>query len=193
MGNIGWQLSGACLSALPVELTIFSAQNKGAFNLLNWQTASEVNNSCFEIQRSAEVQKFESIGEVKGVGTNSTIQNHSFSDNNPVDGINYYRLRQVDIDGKATLSNVVSVLNGKAKNNFSIQINVAQTEIFINASESKNIDSPFEIVDMLGRTLLASIFKNNQTVLKMNIESFSAGQYFIHFFSEAEASRFVKL
>ena len=193
MGNIGWQVLGACLSTLPVELTNFTAQNKGAFNSLNWQTATEVNNNHFEVQHSIDAQKFENIGEVKGVGTSNGIQNYSFKDYNPVDGINYYRLRQVDNDGKATISNVVSVLNGNAKNSFSVQTNVAQTEIFINASESKNMDTPFEIVDMLGRTVQSLVFKNNQTTQKISIASFRAGQYLIHFFSEAAALRFVKL
>ena len=193
MGNMGWQVAGACLSALPVELTTFTAQNKDAFNVLIWQTASEINNSHFEIQRSVDGQKFEIIGEVKGIGTSNNLENYSFTDNYPFDGINYYRLRQVDNDGKAMISNVVSVLNGKQKNSFSVQTNVAQSEIFINASASKNVDTPFEIVDMLGRTMLSEVFKNNQTLLKINIESFSAGQYLIHFFSEAAALRFVKL
>ena len=193
MHDIGWSVAGACLTVLPVELTTFIAENKITTNLLKWQTATEVNNSFFEIQRSSDAQKFEKMGEVKGVGNSSSLQNYSFTDINPIYGINYYRLRQVDINGKATISNVVSVLNGKAKNNFSVQANVAQSEIFITTSEAKNTDTPFEIIDMLGREVGSSVFKNNSTNIRVSIESLNAGQYLIHFYNDDAPLRFVKL
>ncbi len=191
--DLGWSVAGACLSVLPVELSTFTAQNKGRSNILKWQTVSEINNSHFEIQHSSDAQKFENIGEVKGVGSSNSLQNYSFSDDNPLEGVNYYRLRQVDIDGKATLSNVVSVLYGKIKNNFSVQSNVAQSEIFISTPEAKTTDTPFEIVDVLGRSVQSSVFKNNQTAMKINIESIATGQYFIHFYSDVAPLRFVKM
>lgn len=96
-------------SALPITLLSFSGNKDGSTVKLNWKTASEFNNARFEIETSKDNRSFYKIGEVESKGNSVTEQLYNFSDNVPVKGVNYYRLRQVDIDAHSTFSNTVAV------------------------------------------------------------------------------------
>jgi len=88
---------------LPVSLTSFNASKAQNGIQLNWQTASEQNNQYFDILRSVNGKDFVSIGTIKGAGTTSEAKSYAFTDYNPVSGYNYYKLKQVDGDGKSTV------------------------------------------------------------------------------------------
>lgn len=100
------------INPLPIELLSFQAtpvDHKKV--LLEWATASEKNNDHFEVERSTDGVNFEYLKPIKayGNGTSTTKQTYSTPDTDPYTGISYYRLKQVDQDGKYTYSNVVSV------------------------------------------------------------------------------------
>lgn len=94
---------------LPVELIDFTAKPVENSVFLNWKTASELNADRFEVERSKDGFTFEKIGEKQAAGTTTAQQSYSFIDENPLPGMNYYRLRQVDFDGAFEYSKVVSV------------------------------------------------------------------------------------
>lgn len=94
---------------IPVELVSFTAYRTGGSVILNWTTASEVNNSGFEIQRSTDKTDFTSIGFVSGKGTATEHQSYSCSDHNAAPGVNYYRLKQIDYSGSFEYSGVIEV------------------------------------------------------------------------------------
>jgi len=96
-------------SAVPVELTSFSASAKNSNVILSWQTATELNNSGFEIEKSINRNDFYKIGFVSGAGTTSETNNYSFADNNTEKQKMYYRLKQIDFDGTFSYSGVVEV------------------------------------------------------------------------------------
>jgi hypothetical protein len=95
--------------SIPVELASFSANVSGRNVMLNWITATELNNSGFEIERSADNLMWNKIGSVSGKGTTTEKSYYSFEDNNPVNGKSYYRLKQMDYDGSFEYSNTVEV------------------------------------------------------------------------------------
>ena len=101
--------------ALPVELTKFGVSKSASNILVEWQTASEVNNDRFEIERSTDANRFSSIGKVKGEGNSQRMNDYSFIDDQPIQGQNYYRLKQIDIDGAFSYSDIVSVEIAKAE------------------------------------------------------------------------------
>jgi len=96
-------------TVVPVELVSFSAEAVGDEVILNWVTASEVNNSGFEIHRSTDRISFETVGFIAGKGTTTEKQYYTFSDVNPVTENSYYRLNQIDHDGSSSLSDVIEV------------------------------------------------------------------------------------
>jgi len=92
---------------LPVELTSFLANVIGSNVILRWQTATELNNYGFEIERSNNKINFEKIGFVQGSGNSNSDKNYSFTDKQKLSGKYYYRLKQIDNDGAFEYSKVV--------------------------------------------------------------------------------------
>ncbi|MFZ1280863.1 MAG: T9SS type A sorting domain-containing protein [Ignavibacteriaceae bacterium] len=97
------------VAPLPVELTSFAAVSHNQQVNLNWSTATELNNSGFEIQRSISNSEFVAVGFVKGVGTTTIQQDYSFSDKNLSVGKYLYRLKQIDFNGQFEYSDEVEV------------------------------------------------------------------------------------
>ncbi len=96
---------------LPVEYLRFSARVEGSTVKLEWITASEVNNDYFIVERSDDGQRFDRVGLVDGHGTTSEKQSYVFTDH-PGGPLAYYRLRQVDFDGRHHLSDIVAARPG---------------------------------------------------------------------------------
>jgi len=104
-----WTLVDKTL-VLPIELTSFSAKCDGNVVDIFWQTASELNNHHFEIERSDDGINFISIASVNTQhGNSSAAQNYSAIDENPLNVKSYYRLKQVDNDGKFTYSSIITL------------------------------------------------------------------------------------
>ena len=93
----------------PVELLSFTGVAEDRLVILNWVTATEINNDRFEVQWSDDAVSFIHIGEVAGNGTTQEDQYYSFIDREALTGVNYYRLRQVDYDGQYEYSPIISV------------------------------------------------------------------------------------
>jgi len=107
---------------LPVELTSFTALSQNSKVVLNWSTASELNNNGFEIQRKSRNSDFVTLGFVKGSGTSSEQKQYSYSDSKLADGNYSYRLKQVDFNGQFEYSNTVEV-DVRSLNDFSLEQN----------------------------------------------------------------------
>jgi hypothetical protein len=95
---------------LPIELLSFNAKVEGENIQLDWSTASETNNSYFNVERSADGINFASIYKVNGAGNSSQTLNYASLDNKPLAGLSYYRLKQTDFDGKTSYSSKESVV-----------------------------------------------------------------------------------
>lgn len=94
---------------LPVELTAFFGKENNGQILLYWTTAQEINNDYFELQRSMDGRSFEVIDYIVGAGNSTTPIHYEAIDKQPVKGVNYYRLRQVDFDESEHFSPVITV------------------------------------------------------------------------------------
>ncbi|MCB0490421.1 MAG: T9SS type A sorting domain-containing protein, partial [Cyclobacteriaceae bacterium] len=94
---------------LPVELKYFNASRVAEGVVLDWATASELNNDYFTIQRSTDGSEFANLIDVEGSGTKSDETNYQYIDEMPLMGISYYRLRQTDFDGSQSYSEIIKV------------------------------------------------------------------------------------
>ncbi len=99
---------------IPVELTSFTANvNNLGQVVLNWETATEVNNHMFEIERRSETSEYRTIGFVEGFGTTTEPKSYIYTDVTAENGINYYRLKQVDFNGTYEYSDEIEIdVNG---------------------------------------------------------------------------------
>lgn len=112
--DLNWNLTnGASLdcTVLPLELAMFDVVNQEIANRLQWITASEHNTDMFELQRSADGMEFQAIGQVNAAGNSHTALEYSYWDEHPQNGVNYYRLKQTDLDGSTFYSQTVSTRN----------------------------------------------------------------------------------
>lgn len=155
--------STSCVTALPVEFSSFSARPVNGEVLLNWTTGEEINNSHFEVQTSVDGRRWENIGTVNGVGNSVQEVNYSFTDIGPSQGLNLYRIKQVDFDGAYAFSgianaNIGSVAGGKASI-YPNPIFDRQTTLSLEGQWSNN--SSATLVDFNGRKL--ATFNNIST------------------------------
>ncbi len=186
----GFNLSG---SPLPVELLSFSAfKNKDNTVLLSWETATEKNNAYFIIERSTNGTTFEAIGKVVGATTSNELNKYSFTDASTVVGTNYYRLKQVDIDGKSTYSptKVVEVL---PLSEFVVRPTLASDKIEVILPESTT-QSDLYFFDMLGNLTHKEILQNSSQFV--NIQFLPSGTYILKMVTadkQSSSKRLVKL
>lgn len=164
---------------LPVELVLFEAVYKNEIVELSWSTASEMNNDFFTIERSSNLEDWTFIDQVKGVGNTTYTTNYSAIDKRPLTGVNYYRLKQTDINGAFEYFNIRAVTVDK----FDIQIypNPAINEITINA-DWDNIQE-YAILDRLGKSVTSIIeVTSKQDPFKkvFDISALPKGVYYFH-------------
>jgi len=164
---------------LPVALGIFGLDNKEKSVLLNWETKSELNNDYFVILRSADGVNFEEIGEVSGMGNSSSTVGYQFSDDRPLIGTSYYKLQQVDFDGEASYSQILST-NFVLNDAFSLYPNPTNSGINLLLSVDDATDIFIEIFDVLGKLVFVQdqVVVNGTNSVPLNTEFFNKGMYF---------------
>lgn len=100
-------------TVLPIELLSFNGSVSNNFNLIQWSTATEINNDYFTLERSVDGLNWEEIANVNGAGNSSVTLNYSFRDYGYVPGISYYRLSQTDYNGSREYFHIIAVDNTK--------------------------------------------------------------------------------
>jgi hypothetical protein len=152
------------INPLPVELISFTADcNSKAVDLI-WQTASETNNAGFVVEKSNDAKIFSQIGFVNGAGNSNSLSTYVFTDNSPSNLKSYYRLKQVDTDGKSTYSNIVlTECTGIdiPKPTFIVYPNPFKTDINIVAENLPNTEVVVNIYNILGSLIYQ--YKNDAT------------------------------
>jgi hypothetical protein len=138
---------GSCTTT-PVELISFTAENGPENVLLNWSTATEKNNDYFTVQKSKNGIDFIGIENIKGAGTSQQQLNYHTTDPYPYAGISYYRLKQVDYDGKFSHSKIVVVKNEETQ--ISIYPNPSQGSFKLSVINERQPYS-IEVTDVEGR------------------------------------------
>jgi hypothetical protein len=174
----GFRVATTWSMTIPVELVSFTAKKSGNANKLAWQTASELNNNYFDIQRSTDGATFQTIGQVKGAGNSNSLINYDFTDETPSTGTNYYRLQQVDVNGKTTNSKTVAV-NATGKGSVKVFPTLATDKLNVLTTSDK--EEGFDIVNFVGQVVLKGRFTNSTDV---NISQLAKGTYIMHIAGE---------
>lgn len=162
--------------ALPVKLIYFDAYKKGNTTEMKWATASEQNSRGFEVQRSANGRGWSSVVFVnsKAEEGNSKYNIHyTFTDNNPANGENFYRLKQTDFDGKNEYSPVIMVGFDK-ENSISIYPNPANESVNITGLQG---GESIKLYDITGRIVDQSKVENVSVTIPL--DRLSEGIYYI--------------
>lgn len=163
----------SCLT-LPVSLNNFSYAISDKKVALNWSTLSETNSKQFIIERSSNGMDFDAIGSVPAAGMSSAETQYAFTDYSP-DFINYYRLKQTDIDGRSVNSRILYVKVEKASPLQLIQSMVTTDLTYQVSSIVKG--SKLEVFDMTGRAVYRGATKSG--IQHLNVSQLRPGKYLI--------------
>ncbi|WP_083470208.1 T9SS type A sorting domain-containing protein [Rufibacter tibetensis] len=149
---------------LPVTLTKFEGVSRGGAVVLNWTTASEINNDRFEIERSANGKDFVKVGQVKGNGNSSVAIDYTYTDRASTSGTVYYRLKQVDFNNASEYSKVVAVNHVAATGSLpsiSMYPNpVTDGRVTVRFQDAVNGAASIRLADMSGRVLQTQELSN---------------------------------
>lgn len=178
------------VAALPVEFSGFTGKIKGKSVRLDWSTATESNNKEFEVEFSSDGKMFKQIGVVAGAGTTYLTHRYHFEHTSPVQGINYYRLRQVDFDGAFEYSSMVSVeIKGKAFASYRLFPNPVQSSFTIE-TDNGEVPQNVTLINTLGQEIMLD--KANASTSFELPTSLQSGTYIIRFEGEGE-TRFERI
>ena len=175
-------------AALPVELTTFEGRMQEATSILNWETASELNNKGFEIEHSTDGRTFAFVDFVLGNGTTQTVSEYSFIHKDPTAGDNYYRLKQIDFDGAFEYSDIVYLENTKNDAPGTIYPNPAVSEVTYEGAPAT-----LSVYDALGQLVLQELAEVERTTL--DISQLQTGVYFMEITTDSNeitVKRFMK-
>jgi hypothetical protein len=169
-------------AVLPLQLLSFTAQPKGTYNEVKWETASEEKLHHFELQSSSSGLDFRNIHNREAAGNSSSQIVYRHNDYSYYSPVTYYRLRSVDNDGSARYSSIIQVENlKKMLNVWSIFPNPAMNEVNIHFEAPYDNEMTVEVKDILGRQVAAypfNVTQGDQTI-SINTVDLSQGTYIV--------------
>jgi len=175
------QLNG---QSLPVNLVSFMAKPQGEQVQINWETTWEQNADAFEIQRSQDLGEFTTVGKVAAKGNTDQHQYYGFRDERPLDGANYYRLKQIDRDGKVALSKVQSVVMDELTPSLELLENPTDGQsIRVAVRNLKGFT--YHLTTLRGNEVPLSVIPQvNNTVLLIPVQPLNSGIYLLQAHSQ---------
>lgn len=201
-GNQSGYSNISCVSvlAVPVEMSFFTVEVSSTkdYVTLKWETASELNNQGFEIERRVGDQAYEKIGFLEGTGTTTHKSSYLFIDNFEnlgFFGVVYYRLKQIDFDGTYSYSGSISVDVDLIAKNYFIEQNFPNpfnpsTSVRFNLPEESNVS--IQVINSLGAviaTIVDTIKPSGVHTEMWNASDFASGIYFIRLKAESVVSQ----
>ncbi|HLO57026.1 MAG TPA: choice-of-anchor D domain-containing protein [Saprospiraceae bacterium] len=177
------------LGVLPVEFSNFNVSKNKNTSILSFATASETNNDFFTIERSADGTSFDAIREIKGAGNSNTTLNYEFTDEKPFVGINYYRIKQTDYDGKFSYTDIKSVRHNMY-GNLSITPRTTEGRLQITTDAE---DYTLDVYNVAGQQVKS--YPSLSLDQSISIDELTAGLYYIkvNVGGQVETTKIVKL
>ncbi len=184
---------------LPVELITFKAKCDNNCIQLYWETASEINNDAFIIEKSMDAKEYKPIGKVEGSGNSNQLKEYTYMDDNTSTSTSYYRLKQIDFNGEYSYSEVISancykdIEIGENNTNVEFYPNPFKEELSLHIKNDKKKPFNVEIYNSLGDRIYEDIIYPSHTgafVHSINTTQFIKGVYYIQVYNTNE--RFVK-
>ena len=168
---------------LPIELIAFEGKDIDNKIILNWQTATELNNERFEIEESQEGLEFEKIGEIAGSGTTLEQREYSFEVKSPKFGLSYFRLKQIDFDGQFEYSKIISVhFRKKGEHIGHFSPNPSKSGIVnLDYASNKNDEVSVSVFNMSGKLIVNQIqnIPSGENNLNFDFSKLNTGFYIV--------------
>ena len=173
---------------LPVMYARFNAEKQAKTAVLSWTTGSEINNDYFVIERSSDSKDYTAIGEVKGAGNSADFVDYRFTDENPAEGMNYYRLRQIDFDGAENMSETKVVKMGNREATaLTVYPSLTEGELTVDLVDYTEVKLNTQIVSGSG-AVVRTFTLNGASKSIVNVTDLMPGLYFISVQSKNEVA-----
>ncbi|MEY4573202.1 MAG: hypothetical protein RLZ10_2486, partial [Bacteroidota bacterium] len=183
--------AGGSNQPLPVELVSFNASCVESQTVLSWQTASEQNASHFDIEKSTDGVNWRVIGQVQAAGNSTELLSYSFMDEEKSNG--YYRLNQLDIDGKNEYFGPISSSCEKIEFHVSSFPNPSRDNFWIKIESDKDETANYNIIDFNGNFIhSADILIQKGINLILVDKLLNSGIYYIQIMNEKQISTYIK-
>ena len=167
----------------PVTLTTFTARHKGSGVGIDWSTSQELNNRYFQVERSADGNtNWSVIASVVGAGNSQVVNNYNSYDASPLSGVNYYRLKQVDINGNYVYSNTVAVKMDLQKTAISVLANPFYNTLSVNFVSLTSQTVTARLVDITGKQVAVekwSVYNGTTKKDFTNVSGLQTGIYIL--------------
>ena len=166
---------------LGINLIRFDGLNKISYNDLHWETASELNNKYFEIERSVDGVTFTTIGTVEGAGTTSHISTYNYKDFESKALQCYYRLKQVDFDNNFTYSKTISLTREASVVDYNLKIfpNPASDLLVIQILDINRENLKMELFDFNGKLIETTSLLQGSTIAYFDTKGIYSGLYLL--------------
>ena len=168
--------AGICFDIIPIKLSSFEVQKINNTVKLSWTTAQEINSKEFIIERSSNGINWTAIATVAASGNSNTKVNYTKTDNSPTKGINFYRIKQVDLDGKFDYSSTKSILFNVAYEVL-VTPNPATSIINVYVDKSNNRSVNILLLDASGKVVRN--INTDQPHVQINTSSLGRGLYYV--------------
>ena len=172
--------------ALPVSITNFIGSKVGNVNVLSWTTSTEINNAGFELQRSADGNNFSTLSFISSLaqnGNSNSAINYQVKDEKPFSGNSYYRLKQLDKDGKSSFSSVVLIKGTKAGSIgiTAVYPNPVKNQLNLVVSSPVSEKITIIITDMTGKVLYQQVAQaiSGDSNVQIDVTKLASGNYMI--------------
>ena len=173
-------LSGGFGNFLPVEWSYFEAQLIEDKVKLNWETATEKDNDYFQIERSMDGQNWEILGEEKGAGNSEYAIQYRFIDYQPLAGMSYYRLKQVDFNGEFEYSELRAITLEKM-NSIDINVYPQPATDWIQISTNSPIEThQVQLLNSFGQVISVNTTTMDAATLRIDTQQLPGGMYIVH-------------
>lgn len=149
---------------LPVKLVSFEATSQLGAVLLAWKTATEINNDFFQIERSTDAEHWIAIDKIKGAGNSNVPIRYQRHDNQPIQGVSYYRLKQQDFDGQIEYSSIVAVTY---KSIATIQVFPNPSSGVFTVPQMRLTEAQVQVFNSLGQKVYFTISADRDTQISL--------------------------
>jgi hypothetical protein len=162
---------------LPVKFVGFTLTKKNNDALIQWSTSEEINANIFEVERSIDGNNWNTIAYVAAIGNSSALHNYSFTDKNISTKIAYYRIKEVDVDGKATLTTIKFIRTDITSPDIDINIASVNHKVLLQFPAQVSGNIVIRFVSLEGQVLDQQMINNpaGQVVLNSKL----TGNYII--------------
>ncbi|MEI6506845.1 MAG: T9SS type A sorting domain-containing protein [Bacteroidota bacterium] len=168
-------------SLLPVKWLSVTGVKMNADAMIKWQTANEKNNDHYVVER-LKGNTFEEIALVTAKQNTQSLSDYTFTDKNIFatnNSIQYYRIKQIDKDGKYSYSSIVAINDNSKTDDVSVFPNPASNLLNIISTKTFVGNTKIDVIDVTGKTLQSQEFNANERI-SLNISSYETGIYFVH-------------